>query len=72
MPYFVYRIKNRPFKTLEKVSAFDSFREASAYAKSIRTDQDEGTQIKVIFAETELQAEDLLNEVRQPQITGEE
>lgn len=70
MPYYVYRIESRPFKKLEKLDAFESFREASSRAKEARAGVPPEIQVKVIFAETELQAEDLLNTVRQAQITG--
>jgi hypothetical protein len=70
MPYYVYRIESKPFKKLDKLNAFESFREASSHAKEARAGVAPDIQIKVIFAENELQAEDLLNTVRQAQITG--
>ncbi|MGE5027363.1 MAG: hypothetical protein ACM3JK_02720 [Betaproteobacteria bacterium] len=74
MPYFVYKIRP-PFRQLEKIDAFPTFKEASAFAKSERarmTAADNFT-VKVIFAENELQAEDLLNQVREPEpMTGED
>jgi hypothetical protein len=70
MPYYVYRIESKPFKKLDKLNAFESFREASGYAKEARAGISQEIQIKVIFAENELQAEDLLNTVRQAQVTG--
>lgn len=74
MPYFVYKIRP-PFRQLEKVDAFPTFKEAGAFAKSVRagmTAADNYT-VKVIFAENELQAEDLLNQVREPEpMTGED
>lgn len=73
MPYYVYKIM--PMRLLEKVEQFDKFKEASAFAKSMRaklTPQDNFT-IKVIFGENELQAEDALNQVREPEpMTGED
>jgi hypothetical protein len=68
MPYFIYRITERPIKMLEKIEQHDSYRDASARAKQLRAEQNEGTHgiIKMIHAETELHAEDLLNEVRDP------
>jgi hypothetical protein len=67
MPYFVYRIENLPIRRLEKLCVFDVFKEASAFAKQQRATQNlpEGTVIKVIFAENELVAEDLLSQVRE-------
>ncbi|MDD5242278.1 MAG: hypothetical protein PHG47_11255 [Sulfuricella sp.] len=74
MPYFVYKI-TPPFKQLEKVEAFPTFKEASAFAKTVRagmTQADKYT-VKVIFAEDEMQAEDLLTQVREPEpMTGED
>ncbi len=74
MPYFVYKIRP-PFKQLEKIDAFPNFKEAGAFAKSLRAGMstaDDFT-VKVIFAENELQAEDLLNQVREPEpMTGED
>jgi hypothetical protein len=72
MPYFIYRIHALPgaaLKRLEKVSQLASFKEASAVAKEMRLAPDlpAGCAVKVIFAENELQAEDLLNQVREPE-----
>ncbi|MGC2517787.1 MAG: hypothetical protein WA373_01580 [Burkholderiales bacterium] len=68
MPYFVYRIFQTPIRRLEKLEQHDAFREASSRAKQIRSELagDASCVIKVIFAETELHAEDLLNQVRAP------
>ena len=74
MPYFVYKI-TPPFKQLEKIEVFQTFKEAGAFAKTVRagmTEADKYT-VKVIFAEDELQAEDLLNQVREPEpMTGDD
>ena len=75
MPYYVYKVTTSPFKLLEKITQFDNFKEASTHAKSIRPSIDpaSGTLIKVMFAENELQAEDLLSQVREPEPkTGED
>lgn len=68
MPYFVYKITESPIRRLEKLEQHDSFREASNRAKQLRSGQgsDMSRVIKVIFAENELHAEDLLNQVRSP------
>lgn len=68
MPYFIYRITERPIKMLEKIEQHDSYRDASARVKSLRTELDERSPalIKMIHADNELHAEDLLNEVRDP------
>lgn len=74
MPYFVYKIRP-PFKQLEKVEVFPTFKEASAFAKSVRGGMaaTDNYTVKVIFAEDELQAEDLLTQVREPEpMTGDD
>jgi hypothetical protein len=65
MPYFIYRLK--PFSMLEKLAEYPSFKEASVEAKRLRTlvDPAKPGPIKIIFAETELHAEDLLSQVRE-------
>lgn len=72
MPYYIYRVK--PFVQLEKLAAFESFSEASAQAKTLRATQSAGIpgKVKVIFAEDELQAEDLLCQVREAPPRGDE
>jgi len=72
MPYYIYRVK--PFAQLEKLAEFGAFPEASASAKTMRATQGAGTpgKIKVIFAENELQAEDLLCQVRDAPPRGDE
>jgi len=68
MPYFVYKIFETPIRRLEKLEQHEAFREASNRAKQIRSElpRDATYIIKVIFAETELHAEDLLNQLRAP------
>ncbi|HUW76939.1 MAG TPA: hypothetical protein VMV70_09680 [Gallionella sp.] len=68
MPYFVYKIFEKPIRHLEMLEQHDAFREASNVAKQLRGELsgDANYSIKVIFAETELHAEDLLNQVREP------
>ncbi|TCV84127.1 hypothetical protein [Sulfurirhabdus autotrophica] len=74
MPYFVYKIL-LPMRILEKVKEFDGFKDASKYAKEFRTTvtADDNCIVKVIFGENELEAEDILSQVRDPQpTTGED
>jgi hypothetical protein len=73
MPYFVYKIFETPIRRLEKLEQHDAFRVASNRSKQLRSelargglDRDASCVIKVIFAETELHAEDLLFQVRAP------
>lgn len=73
MPYYVYKVF--PMRILEKVQQFDGFKEASAHAKEQRTliKPADNYTIKVIFGENELEAEDILSTVRDPQpTTGED
>ncbi|MCR4305094.1 MAG: hypothetical protein NUV63_12880 [Gallionella sp.] len=66
MPYFIYKIFTMPIQRLEKLEQHESFREASNRAKQLRAELAGDAQyiIKVIFAETELHADDLLSQVR--------
>ncbi|MGP1684085.1 MAG: hypothetical protein ACTS8S_17330, partial [Giesbergeria sp.] len=54
---------------LEKLEQHDAFRDASARAKVLRAapSSAEACSIKVILADNELQAEDLLSQQRAPQ-----
>jgi len=66
MPYFIYRI-HAPIGNLEHVAQHGAFKDASTQAKSLRNagDLPPGCTIKVIFAENQLHAEDLLSQVRE-------
>ena len=66
MPYYIYRVF--PFRRLEMVDAAVSFGQASVQAKALRADPERPADcaIKVIFAATEHEAEDLLSQVREP------
>jgi hypothetical protein len=68
MPYFIYKIFESPVRRLEKIEHHDTFKAASARAKELRRALalSEGCAVKTIFAENELQAEDLLSQVREP------
>jgi hypothetical protein len=72
MPYFVFSI--RPFAQIRKLAEFDGFKDASAHAKSLRASQssDRDAQIKVMFAENERLAEDLLCQIRTPSPSGDD
>lgn len=76
MPYFIYRIKQGPtaiVKNLELVNQFDSFKEAKEFAKQARIEQadDDKDQIKVMFADNQLQAEEQIMETREESIVRE-
>ncbi len=74
MPYFIYKISERPIRLLERLEQFDAYRDASARTKLLRAGLPEGADhtVKMIFAETELHAEDLLNQVREPNPDSDE
>lgn len=75
MPYYVYKIDNYPVRQLTLLSSFDSFKAASTDAKERRNAMQlsNGQVVKVMYAESELEAEDLLSQVRiAPPTTGED
>jgi hypothetical protein len=68
MAYYLYRITQiGPVKQLDKLAEFETFKPASAEAKRLRMagDLPADVVVKVIFADNELQAEDLLQQVRE-------
>ena len=76
MPYFIYRITTGPterLKRLEKLEQHGSFKDAKKRARDMRAAMDEGddTQIKVMFADSELDAEEKLMEKREAPILRE-
>jgi hypothetical protein len=68
MPYYIYRISEFPIRKLEKLEQHDTYKAASVRAKQMRAEMTEGSPalVKMIHAESELHAEDLLNQVREP------
>ncbi|MCW5660805.1 MAG: hypothetical protein KIT60_24165 [Burkholderiaceae bacterium] len=71
MPYFVFSIQ--PFARIRKLAEFTTFKDASAHAKALRAAQVEGgARIKVMFAESEQLAEDLLCQIREPGPAGDD
>jgi hypothetical protein len=76
MPYYIYKIIAGPtelVKTLEKIEQYDSFKEARQLARSLRagmSDNDNYT-VKVMFADSELEAEEKLMEKREQPILRE-
>ncbi len=76
MPYYLYKIIPGPtdlLKTLEKIEEHDSFKEAKQRARSLRAEMTAGENysIKVMFADSELQAEEQLMEKREQPILRE-
>lgn len=68
MPYFVYKVFEFPMKRLEKIEQHDVYRNATERSKLLRRELalSEQCNVKMIFAENELQAEELLMQVREP------
>lgn len=65
MPYYIYKIG--PLSILEKQGQAESFKEAKAAANELRKglDPKAGQVIKMIFADNELAAEDILSQPRE-------
>ena len=76
MPYFIFRTFAFPIRRLELAGQDDSFRDASAFTKVLRANPDlpEGCVVRMVFANSELDALDLLNQVRAaaPGVVGDE
>ena len=72
MPYYIYLIK--PLTPLDRLAEFATYNDASAHAKALRAQQtaDAPGKIKIMFADHELQAEDLLSQVRTPGPKGDD
>lgn len=74
MPYYVFRIQAGPtaiVKQLELVKEFEVYKEAQEFAKQTRAEQSDDTQIKVMFADNQLKAEEQLMEKREKPILRE-
>ncbi len=74
MPYYLYKIG--PLNLLEKMGEATSFKEAKARANELRKglDPSSGQTVKMVFAENELAAEDILSQPRQldPSLAGDD
>ncbi len=72
MPYYIYRV--RPFGQLDPLAVHEAFAAASSQAKTLRTalPLESPDKIKVVFAPSPWEAEDLLCQVREPGPPGEE
>jgi hypothetical protein len=76
MPYYIYKITPGAtplVKELERLTEFGAFKDATRQAKAMRAEAgpDADYQIKVIFAESELEAEEKLLEHREAPILKE-
>lgn len=68
MPYYIYKIFDFPLKRVEKIEEHEVFKTGSERSKTLRKElaMTERCNVKMIFAENEIQAEDLLMQVREP------
>ncbi len=76
MPYYVYRMTDSAagfVKNLELLGTFDDYRSSKQFTKKTRSEMDGSVaaQIKVMFADNELSAEEQLQEKREKPITME-
>lgn len=76
MPYYVYKILpsvGNLVKNLELLDNYENYKDAKQLVKQARIDQDADDQatFKVMFAETELEAEEKLMEHREDTIVRE-
>ena len=74
--YFIYKISARPtglVSKLEHIDRFESYRDAKQRVKTLRMEQEPGDQAiyKIIFAESELDAEEKLSEKRDAPVLQE-
>jgi len=76
MPYFIFRINQGPtaiVKNLELISECEAYKEAKALVKSLRAEQAESdhSEIKMIFADNQLLAEEQILETREKPVIRE-
>ncbi len=67
MPYYIYKVYQDPILRLSKIEQHDEFRVASPRAKDLRRELalTDNCAVKVVFADHELGAEDLLSQARE-------
>lgn len=68
MPYYIYKVFDFPLKRVEKIEQHDVYRQGADRSKVLRRELalTEQCNVKMMFAENELQAEELLMQVREP------
>lgn len=76
MPYYIYQIEQSAgavVKKLQLVNSFDNYKQAKSEIRRLRVSQQqlEDGQWQMIFAESELQAEELLQEKREAPVLME-
>ena len=76
MPYFVYRIIERPgaAKQLEHLATFDTFQDAKQRVRADRSaiDPATGQDVRMIFAKSDVEAQALLQRPREERVIGED
>lgn len=76
MPYYLFKMKTADelglVKQLELLEVFEVFRDAKGTAKNLRAEQqDDEFSYKVMFADSQLSAEEQLLEKREPPVLME-
>lgn len=76
MPYFVFKIVpsvGNLVKNLELLDSFDEYKSAKQFVRQqrIEQDKDDTSSFKVMFAETQLEAEEKLQEHREETVVRE-
>ena len=76
MPYFIYRIDQKPDRLIKKLtlnSKAGSYKDAKRVVKGLRESipEESGQIWKIVFAESELQAEELLHQKREKPVLME-
>jgi hypothetical protein len=72
MPYFVYRI--HPNNRVENIDILEKYREAKLMVRELwaKEEKDSGVVVRMIFAETQGEAEKLLSAPRDNRIIGDD
>jgi hypothetical protein len=72
MPYFVYRI--HPNNRLENMDILEKYRDAKVMVRELwaKEEKDSGVEVRMIFAETQGEAEKLLSAPRDERIIGDD
>jgi hypothetical protein len=71
MPYFVYRIQEKPRK-LDHLETFPSYKAAKIYVREQRQQSEEIESVRMIFARNDIEAEKLLTAPREERVIGED
>ena len=76
MPYFIYRINQGPtaiVKNLELIKEYEAYKDAKNLVKEMRAEQskDDHSELKIMFADNQLHAEEQILETREKPIIRE-